>query len=63
MESKPLKRAMCGTIGVAAMLLSGASYAVGTWETTLLGRDINGSAVAASSTSAVFLYDTTLDVT
>lgn len=35
----------------------------GTWESTLLGRDINGQAVAAGSISAVFLYDTALNVT
>jgi hypothetical protein len=35
----------------------------GTWETTLLGRDISGNAVAGSSASAVFLYDTELDIT
>lgn len=35
----------------------------GTWETTLLGRDINLQAVAATSSSAVYLYDTSLNVT
>lgn len=35
----------------------------GTWETTLLGRDINLNAVAATSNEAVYLYDTTLNVT
>lgn len=35
----------------------------GTWETTLVARDINGSAVAMGDSRAVFLYDTTLDVT
>lgn len=35
----------------------------GTWETTLLGRDINRNAVAATDASAVYLYDTTLNVT
>lgn len=35
----------------------------GTWEFTLLGRDINRNAVSASDASAVYLYDTTLDVT
>ena len=68
MHSKALKRAMLGTIGAAAMLLAGAAQSAGvpgqgTWDTTLLGRDINGDAVAASGSSAVFLYDTTLDVT
>jgi len=35
----------------------------GTWETTLLGRDINLNAVVATDVSAVYLYDTTLNVT
>ncbi|MDD5480015.1 pilin [Rhodoferax sp.] len=35
----------------------------GSWETTLLGRDINRNAVVATDVSAVYLYDTTLGVT
>jgi len=35
----------------------------GSWETTLLGRDINRNAVAATDVSAVYLYDTALSVT
>jgi hypothetical protein len=35
----------------------------GTWETTLLGRDINRNAVAATDVSAVYLYDATLNLT
>jgi hypothetical protein len=35
----------------------------GTWESTLLGRDIDLNAVAATSDAAVYLYDKTLDVT
>lgn len=35
----------------------------GTWESTLLGRDINLSAVAATSSDTVYLYDSTLNVT
>lgn len=35
----------------------------GTWESTLQGRDINLNAVAATSANAVYLYDTTLNVT
>lgn len=61
-------------IGTAAVALS-ASLACalpahaagvsgqGTWETTLLGRDINRNAVAATDASAVYLYDTALNVT
>ncbi len=43
----------------ASFIVSGQ----GTWESTLLGRDAAGHAVAASSPNAAFLYDTTLDVT
>ena len=32
-------------------------------QATLVGRDINGLAVAGSSAGAVFLYDTTLNIT
>lgn len=35
----------------------------GTWETTLLGRDIDGHAVASTDANAVFAYDTVLGVT
>ena len=35
----------------------------GNWESTLLGRDASGNAVAANSSQAVFLYDTTLNIT
>ena len=35
----------------------------GTWKTTLLGRDINLNAVAATSLDAVYLYDTTQNLT
>ena len=55
------------TLG-AAVAMAGAAQAgpvigQGTWEATLLGRDISGNAVAASSSGAVFLYDKTLNVT
>lgn len=68
MQTKFMNRAMCGWVGAAALLLAGAAQAVGvsgqgTWETTLKGRDGFGKPVAASSAEAVFLYDTTLDVT
>jgi len=53
---------------LACAALAGNVQAVGvsgqgTWETTLLGRDINGNAVAGSDPSAVFLYDGVLNVT
>lgn len=35
----------------------------GTWETTLLGRDINRQAVDGTDASAVYLYDTKLGST
>lgn len=49
-------------------LAAGAAQAspvpgVGTWETTLLGRDLNGHAVSSTSAEAVFAYDTVLDAT
>lgn len=52
----------------AALIAASAAHAgpvsgQGSWETTLLGRDINGQAVAGSDASAVFLYDTVLDIT
>jgi hypothetical protein len=53
---------------LALIAVTGTAHALpvsgqGTWETTLLGRDINGNAVAGNADSAVFLYDTVLDVT
>jgi hypothetical protein len=51
-------------IAVACIVaFTGVSHAAGTWETTLLGRDITGKAVDGSSASAVFLYDTDLNIT
>jgi hypothetical protein len=43
--------------------MAGPISGQGTWETTLLGRDINGNAVAQNDASAVFFYDTDLDIT
>ncbi len=49
---------------IATTLVSaGPVSGKGTWESTLLGRDTTGRAVAASSPNAAFLYDTTLGVT
>lgn len=48
------------TLAAACVL---PAHAAGTWETTLLGRDINLNAVGATDASAVYLYDTTLNVT
>jgi len=66
MQSKGLTRAMFGAI--APMALAGAVQAAGvsgqgTWETTLLGRDIDGNAVAGNDPRSVFLYDTALNIT
>lgn len=51
--------AMAVSFTVHAQSVSGQ----GTWETTLLGRDINLNAVSATDASAVYLYDTKLNVT
>ncbi len=54
------------TAAVLALALPAQAQSVpgqGTWETTLLGRDSNFNAVTATDASAVYLYDTTLDVT
>jgi len=53
------------TLSLSCMLTAQAQSVTGqgTWETTLLGRDINRNAVAAIDVSAVYLYDTTLGVT
>lgn len=58
------------TVVTSLTLVTGANAAVpgvvsgqGTWETTLLGRDINLNAVLATDAAAVYLYDTKLNVT
>lgn len=51
--------ALAGSGPVAAQSIAGQ----GTWETTLLGRDINLNAVAASSADAVYLFDTAFNIT
>ncbi len=48
------------TLALACVL---PAQAAGTWETTLLGRDINLNAVSTTDASAVYLYDKTLDIT
>ncbi|WP_418320804.1 DUF1566 domain-containing protein [Piscinibacter sakaiensis] len=45
-----------------AILMAACSIAT-TAKADLLGRDINGAAVAGSDASAVFLYDSVLDIT
>lgn len=56
---------LCATLGIAigAPAQGAAIAGQGTWETTLLGRDINGHAVASTDPGAVFAYDTVLDAT
>ncbi len=53
--------------GMAAALWAAPAAAgvmgQGTWQSTLLGRNSNGHAVAASGADAVFLYDTVLNIT
>jgi len=51
------------TLCAATAALAAGVPGQGTWETTLLGRDASGHAVAASSDAAVFFYDTELNVT
>lgn len=68
MQTMFMRRTVWVAVEAVAMWLAGSAQAAGvpgqgTWETTLLGRDIRGNAVTADSASAVFLYDTTLDVT
>ena len=57
--SMALLMTAAGSTAVHAQAVSGQ----GTWETTLLGRDVNLNAVVATSVDAVYLYDTTLNVT
>jgi hypothetical protein len=58
-----LKTALLACAAIAGNAHAVAVAGQGTWETRLLGRDINGNAVAGNADSAVFLYDTVLDVT
>lgn len=50
---------LVAAVGAQAGPVSGQ----GTWETTLKARDINGNAVALDDASAVFFYDTVLNLT
>ena len=55
-------------LAMAGVAIGGAGWAAavpgqGTWETTLLGRDIDGHTVDATDPQAVFVYDTVLDAT
>ncbi len=53
---------------ILALAILGTAHAApvpgqGTWETTLLGRDINGNPVSINDPNAEFAYDTVLDAT
>ena len=48
---------------VAGAAQAGPVPGQGSWETTLLGRDINGHAVSITDPRAEFAYDTNLDAT
>ena len=63
MNKTILKVALLACAAIAGNVHAIGIPGQGTWETTLLGRDITGKAVAGSDASAVFLYDTTLNVT
>ncbi len=51
------KTLLCSALLAALMCVSGGAQA------SLVGRDINGNAVAGGDASSVFLYDTMLNVT
>jgi hypothetical protein len=68
MEDDDMSNSLKTLALAGALLFAGSAQAAGvpgqgTWEATLLGRDINGFAVDGYSDSAVFLYDTTLNLT
>lgn len=68
MQTMINKRLLCCALLGLALGLAGKAHAgpmpgQGTWQTTLLGRDISGTPVGASSANAVFLYDTVLNIT
>jgi hypothetical protein len=50
--------AACSAVAQAAPVIG-----QGTWQSTLLARDISGNPVALNSASAAFFYDTTLNIT
>ena len=56
--------AIAATFAIGALNAQGNPVpGQGTWETTLLGRDVHGQALPASHANAVFLYDTSLNIT
>ena len=63
MKKMILKTALLACVAIAGNAQALRVAGQGTWETTLLGRDVNGYAVAGGDASAVFLYDNVLNVT
>ena len=63
MKTKALIGAVLACAAIAGNVHAIGVAGQGTWETTLLGRDVTGKAVEGSDASAVFLYDTTLNIT
>ncbi len=63
MKKMILKTALLACVAIAGNAQAAGVPGQGTWETTLLGRDINGYAVAGNAASSVFLYDTVLKIT
>lgn len=66
MQIKFLSKIITATLVNFVIFIAAHSSPVtgqGTWEKTLLGRDINRNAVEATSVNAVYLYDTTINVT
>jgi hypothetical protein len=56
--------ALAGVLAACALTTQAAPVVgQGTWQSTLLARDISGNPVALSSASAAFFYDTTLNIT
>jgi len=63
MKKLILKTALLACVAIAGNAQAAGVSGQGTWETTLLGRDINGYAVPGGDASSVFLYDTVLKIT
>ena len=63
--ARTARQAAMGLALLAGVASSQAAPVIGqgTWQTTMAGRDINGTPVPASSSNAVFLYDSVLNLT
>lgn len=67
-SSSKIAKGFVALFSVAALTAAVSAQAApvsgqGTWEATLQGRDINGNPVALNDASAVFFYDTVLNLT